>query len=459
MMIYFYNKGGNFQEGLFMQIDNNVLYGLCVIAGVFLLCVVFLVVLLVKNAARKTLISEQSNQLEKLLQKIHQLDELNNAYLTENTRLKAEAVGQRRYLEEKLQYIEQNKNDMALKFKDISNEVLRLQASQINEVQKNSLSSILVPFKEQLMSFRDEVSKANTENIKNKTMFDKQFQDLLQLNQSLSNDAQNLTNALRGSKKMQGDWGEIELNRILDISGLEKNIDYFTQENFKNENNQNLRPDVIVKLPNKRSVIIDSKVSMNDYVNYVNNEDETAKKMSLQKHIQCIKNHIDELSAKEYQNLLKEESLDYVIIFIPVESAFAAAIKEDPMLYDYAYKKNIALTTPSSLLPLLRTIENLWQIENRNKYVQEIAEVGGFLYDKLANFVDDMQKIEKSLSSANQSYQQAIAKLAQGKGNALSLAARLKDYGAKVNKVISLEYDDNINEIKQLNNNSQEKAS
>ena len=275
-----------------MQIEGNVLYIICTVIGTFLLCLVFLIVLMVKNAARKTLIKEQSGQLEKLMQKLTQLEEVNNAYLTENTRLKTEVAGQRRYWEEKLQYIEQNKNDMALKFKDISNEVLRLQTSQINEVQKNSLSSILVPFKEQLMSFRDEVNKANNENIKNKTLFDKQFQDLLQLNQSLSTDAQNLTNALRGSKKMQGDWGEIELNRILHISGLEKNIDYFTQENFKNENNQNLRPDVIVKLPNHRSVIIDSKVSMNDYVNYVNNEDELVKKSSLQKHIQCIKNHI-----------------------------------------------------------------------------------------------------------------------------------------------------------------------
>lgn len=442
-----------------MQMTGNVLYALCSLGSALFLSLIFVIVLMVKNAARKTLVAEQNRQLEMLTAKIAQLDTTNNSYLTENTRLKAEISGQRRYMEEKLQYIEQNKNDIALKFRDISNEILRVQTAQINETQKNSLSSILTPFREQLMSFRDEVSKANTENIKNKTLFDKQFQDLLQLNQSLSTDAQNLTNALRGSKKMQGDWGEVELNRILDISGLQKNIDYFTQENFKNENNQNLRPDVIVKLPNNRSVIVDSKVSMNDYIGFVNGDDENTKKACLQKHIQCIKNHIDELSAKEYQKLLKEESLDYVIIFIPIESAFAAAIKEDPTLYDYAYKKNIALTTPSSLLPLLRTIENLWQIENRNKYVQKIAEVGGYLYDKLANFVDDMQKIEKNLTTASASYNQAISKLSQGKGNALSLAARLKDYGAKASKVINLEYDDSADQALQLHDNSNEKVS
>ena len=310
-----------------------------------------------------------------------------------------------------------------------------------------------------MQSFKEEVNKANTESIKNKSSFDEQFKNLLQLNQALSSDAQNLTNALRGSKKMQGDWGEVELNRILEISGLQRNIDFYTQENFKNENNQNLRPDVVVKLPNNRSVIVDSKVSMNDYINYVNTEDEQQKLQHLQKHIQCIKNHIDELSAKEYQKLLKEEALDYVVIFIPIESAFAAAIKEDSTLYDYAYKKNIALTTPSSLLPILRTVENLWQIENRNKYVQKIAEVGGSLYDKLANFVEDMQKIDKSLAGARQNYEQAISKLANGKGNALSLATRLKDYGAKANKHINIEFDDSEDELLKLNDNSEEKVS
>ena len=157
--------------------------------------------------------------------------------------------------------------------------------------------------------------------------------------------------------------------------------------------------------------------------------------------------------------MLKEETLDYVVIFIPIESAFVDAINKDPSLYDYAYKKNIALTTPSSLLPILRTVENLWQIENRNKYVQKIAEVGGYLYDKLANFTDDMQKIDKALGVARQNYEQAVSKLSQGKGNALSLATRLKEYGAKANKVITMEYDDTENELLKINDNSNQKAS
>lgn len=411
------------------------------VASFFLALLIVLIVIMVKNLQRKVLCSVLQNQLAELEKQKQELDAENSQLSNENTRLKSEYSSQRRFMEEKLQYVEQNKNELAARFKEISGEIIRLQSSQMNENQKQTLSMVLNPFKEQLQSFKDEVIKVNNENMKNKSSFDEQFKNLLNLNQSLSQDAQNLTNALRGSKKMQGDWGEVELNRILEVAGLQKNIDYYTQENFKNENNQNLRPDVVVRLPNNRCVIVDSKVSMNDYVNYVNSEDENLKEAYLQKHIQCIKNHIDELSDKEYQKLMKEESLDYVVIFIPIESAFAEAIKKDGGLYDYAYKKHVALTTPSSLLPLLRTIENMWKIENQNKYVQKIAEAGGLLYDKLANFVEDMQKIDKSLQSARQSYDNAFSKLSSGRGNALSVAARLVSYGAKANKVIGIEFE------------------
>ena len=427
--------------------------------AIFSILLFFFIYTIIKYSNSKIVNKTLQTMIADLTQRNTQLEEINSALSNDNMRLKTEYAGQRRYMEEKMQYIEQNKIDMAIKFRDISNEILHNQAKQMNEAQANNLSALLMPFREQLQSFKEEVSKANNENIKNKSSFDEQFKNLLQLNQTLSSDAQNLTNALRGSKKMQGDWGEVELNRILEISGLQRNIDFFTQENFKNENNQNLRPDVVVKLPNNRSVIIDSKVSMNDYVNYINSDDENLKSQYLQKHIQCIKNHIDELSAKEYQKLLKEESLDYVVIFVPIESAFAVAIKEDNNLYDYAYKKNIALTTPSSLLPILRTVENLWQIENRNKYVRKIAEIGGYLYDKLANFTDDMLKIEKNLNNAQQTYEQAIAKLSKGKGNALSLAGRLKEYGAKTNKIINIEFESGDNSVLSLENNENERVS
>lgn len=440
-----------------------MLYGIIALAVLLCLCGGALIWTINKNTKTTVLNDELERQLEDVCSAKKQLDNENYRLNTENTRLQTMLQAQHQHMQERLQDIENNKKDLELKFRDISNEILNTQSRRLNESQSQVLSTVLSPFRDQLKAFRDEVSKANTESIKNKSSFDEQFKKLMDMNSSLSQDAQNLTSALRGSKKMQGDWGEIELNRILEVAGLQKNIDYFTQENFKNENNQNLRPDVVVRLPNNRSVIVDSKVSMNDYISYVNADDEAEKSAALQRHIQCIRNHIDELSGKEYQKLLKEESLDYVVIFIPIESAFVEAIKKDDSLYDYAYKKNVALTTPSSLLPILRTVENLWQIETRNKYVQKIAEVGGSLYDKLANFVDDMQKIDKALTTARTNYETAISKLATGKGNALSLANRLKEYGAKANKQIGIEYEeseilkisDNSNDL----NNSEEKAS
>ena len=435
------------------------LENLYIIAGAgcaALILIVTLCVLLFKNSRYKTLAEIAQARLEEISAKKQSLDEENYRLTNENTRLKSEYANHQRFWEEKLQYIEQTKNEQTAKFKEISGEIIRLQSQQINENQKQTLSMVLNPFKEQLESFKNEVSKANSENLKNKTSFDEQFKNLLNLNQTLSQDAQNLTNALRGSKKMQGDWGEVELNRILEIAGLQKNIDFYTQENFKNDANQNLRPDVVVRLPNNRCVVVDSKVSMNDYIDYVNCEGEAQKSVYLQKHIQCIKNHIDELAAKEYQKLMKEDSLDYVVIFIPIESAFVEAIKADDKLYDYAYKKHVALTTPSSLLPILRTVENLWQIENQNKYVQKIAESGGLLYDKLANFVDDMQKIDKALISARQSYDNAFSKLKDGRGNALSIAQRLVAYGAKANKVIGVEFDIDENEMLKIEDSKME---
>jgi DNA recombination protein RmuC len=183
-----------------------------------------------------------------------------------------------------------------------------------------------------MADFKQRVEQTHEENIKNSTLFDKQIKDLLSLNQNLSQDAKGLSEALKGNKKIQGNWGEFQLERVLEISGLQKGINFVVQETFRNENNQMLRPDVIIELPNDRKVIIDSKVSLNDYVNFVNSEDENERKECLKKHIQCIKNHIDELSSKEYQKLLKGSMLDYVVIFIPIESAYVEAVREDTTL-------------------------------------------------------------------------------------------------------------------------------
>ncbi len=418
-------------------------------AGFALLVLVMLIYKSVKfrklelqQAQNNVLLAASEKNITELKERCLNYAAENSQLLAENTKLKSDYENQKKYLEAKLADLEKNKEEMTERFKNVSNEVIQSQQRRFNEEQKNVLGLVLEPFKQQIADFKTKVESAHEDSLKNKSSFDEQLKNLLNLNQTLSKDAENLSAALKGNKKIQGNWGEFQLERILEISGLQKGINYVTQETFRNDDNRMLRPDVIIKLPNDRSVIVDSKVSLNDYVNYVNCDDDSMRQVYLQRHIQCVKKHIDELAGKDYQKLIKNNMLDYVVIFIPVESAYVEAVRADNSLYDYAYKKNIAITTPSSLLPILRTIENLWQIENQNRNVAEIATIGGSLYDKIVGFVEDMKHIDKSIESARKNYEQAMNKLSTGKGNALSLAGRLKEKGAKVTKNLSIGYED-----------------
>ena len=385
----------------------------------------------------------KENEADAFKEVISNLTDEKLQLLKENEHLKSDMAAHEKYLKEQLEFLRQNKEELALKFQNISNEVIKAQNAAFNENQKTTMNFLLKPFAEELSEFKKKMDASHDDSIK----FDEQIKNLFNLNQSLSKEAENLANALKGNKKIQGNWGEFQLERVLEISGLQKGINYFCQETLKDENDKTLRPDVIVQLPDDRQVIIDSKVSLNDYVAYVNAQDDETREEALKKHIACIRQHIAELSGKEYQKLLKDKSLDYVVIFIPIEGAYVEAGRNDSDLYDYAFSKNIAITTPSSLLPLLKTIENLWQLDKRNKSAAEIAEIGGKIYDKLAGFIADMQQIEKSLKAVHTHYDDAMTKL-QGKGGAISYANQLKAKGAKVSKQISLEEkDENVIEF------------
>lgn len=418
-------------------------------AGLVLLMLVMLILKSVKfrklelqQAQNDVLLAENAKYISELKESYSNVAAENSQLLAENTKLKSDNENQTKYMAERLADLEKSKDEMTERFKNVSNEVIQSQQRRFNEEQKNVLGLVLEPFKQQIADFKTKVESAHEDSLKNKSSFDEQFKNLLDLNQALSKDAEDLSAALKGNKKIQGNWGEFQLERILEISGLQKGINYATQETFRNDDNRMLRPDVIIKLPNDRNVIVDSKVSLNDYVNYVNCDDENMRQVYLERHIQCVKKHIDELACKDYQKLIKNNMLDYVVIFIPIESAYVEAVRADNSLYDYAYKKNIAITTPSSLLPILRTIENLWQIENQNRNVAEIANIGGSLYDKIVGFVEDMEHIDKSIESARKNYDLAMKKLSTGKGNALSLAGKLKEKGAKVTKNLAVGYED-----------------
>ena len=413
-------------------------------ALLFVLFSVFFILWLCKNKHIKKLekehveldiwrtLKEEETQNQKQSIETLTMEKLN--LLRQNERLKADYDAQEKYLKEQISFLERNKEELTLKFQNISSEVIKAQNQSFNENQKTTLGLLLKPFADELAEFKKKMADSHDDRIK----FDAQIKSLFDLNQNLSKEAENLANALKGNKKIQGNWGEFQLERVLEISGLEKGINYFCQETFRDDNNKMLRPDVIVKLPDDRQVIIDSKVSLNDYVAFINAEDEIERASALKRHISAIKKHIDELSSKEYQKLIKDDGLDYVMIFIPIEGAYVEAVKEDTGLYDYAFSKNIAITTPSSLLPLLKTIENLWQLDKRNKNAAELAVLGGKIYDKLAGFVDDMKQVDKAISSAHAHYDDAMTKLT-GKGGALSFAEKLKQKGAKTSKQIAVE--------------------
>lgn len=355
---------------------------------------------------------------------------------------KAAAAAREEAMAEKIRYLEKIKEELTLKFKDISNEIIKAQHESFSAEQKTALSALLSPFAEQLKDFKTEVASAREESIKSKSSLDTQLMNLMALNQNLSKDAQSLTEALKGNKKAQGNWGEFQLDRLLESSGLRKGQDYDTQEAYYDEDKRLYRPDVIIHLPENRDIIVDSKVSLNDYLEAVNADNAETQQKFLQKNLACIKAHIDELSAKEYQKLLKGRTLNYVIMFIPVESAYVAALEADNNLYDYAYRRNVILATPLSLMPVLRTVENLWRIDNQNQNVQKIAELGGKIYDKLAAFVEDMKAIERGLNQASNAYNNAMTKLS-GRGSALSQAENMKKLGAKTGKTIALALNDN----------------
>ncbi len=385
---------------------------------------------------------EQNTRIFKLDDEKSKLFDSLNQKEQELTAFKALTEAKQDALYEKIAFLEKIKDEMTLKFKDISSEIIKNQHDTFSKAQQNTLSQILTPFTEQLNAFKSEVNQARTESIKNKSNLDAQLNNLLNLNKTLSNDAQNLATALKGTSKAQGNWGECQLSRILEISGLRKDQDYETQTTYTDENKKIYRPDVIIHLPENRDIIIDSKVSLNAYLDAMNATNEIERQKHLQKNLNDIKSHIDELSSKEYQNLLKERSLNYVIMFIPVESAYISALDCDRYIYDYAYKKNIILATPLSLLPTLRTIENLWRIDSQNQNVQKIAELGGKIYDKLASFVEDMKSIDRALNQATNAYNNAMTKL-QGRGSALSQAEKMKQLGSKTSKTISLNINDN----------------
>ena len=351
-----------------------------------------------------------------------------------NGRLQTELSGEREQLKEKLALLDEAKRSLSDQFKALANDILEEKGKRFAELSQSNLGKLLGPFNDKLSEFRTRVDTIYGEDKSERGALSEQVKQLYQLNQTLSQDARNLTSALKGSNKTQGNWGELVLERVLEDSGLRKGHEYRTQESHAREDGGRAQPDVIIALPENRSLVVDAKASLNAYDEYASAEDEGARSAALARHLQSVRAHIRGLASKNYQTLYQLQSLDFVLMFIPIEPAFMLAVSHDEKLFMDAWHQNVLLVSPSTLLFVLRTVEHLWRQEAQSQNAKEIARRGGELYDRLVAFTEDLEKVGDRLQQAQDSFHNARNKLGKNKGNVIRQAEMLRELGVKPNK-------------------------
>ncbi len=335
---------------------------------------------------------------------------------------------------EQKQEVEQLQEKFTKEFENLANKILEEKTTKFTEQNKENLKNILSPLQDKIQLFEKKVEDTHKESIDYHAALRQQILGLREMNEQMSKETLNLTKALKGDSKMQGNWGELVLERVLEKSGLEKDREYFVQQSFVTEDGNRVFPDVIINLPDGKKMIVDSKVTLTAYERYINEEDDNLKTQFLKEHVISINRHVEQLGNKNYHDLYQMESPDFVLLFIPIESAFALALNEDTSLYNKAFEKNIVIVTPSTLLATLRTIDSMWTNQKQQENALEIARQAGALYDKFEGFVTDLVKIGKKMDEAKVEYQGAMNKLVDGKGNLITSVEKLKKMGAKAKK-------------------------
>jgi DNA recombination protein RmuC len=329
--------------------------------------------------------------------------------------------------------LEQRQEQLRKDFELLATKILDEKTEKFTLQNKENIKNILNPLQEKIKTFEEKVDLTQKESISMHSALKEQLLGLKDLNQQMTKETTNLTRALKGDSKMQGNWGELVLERVLEKSGLEKDREYFVQQSFTLANGSRVLPDVVLNLPGGKKMIIDSKVSLTDYERLVNAEDD-AKLKFLKAHVNSIRKHVDQLSEKNYQDLYDIESPDFVLMFIPIEPAFAVVVNEDNSIYNRAFEKNIVIVTPSTLLATLRTIDSMWNNEKQQQNAIEIARQAGALYDKFEGLVSDLTGVGKKIDAAKSDYSSAMNKLVEGKGNLIKSVEKLKKMGAKAKK-------------------------
>ncbi len=322
-------------------------------------------------------------------------------------------------------------------FKNLANQIFEEKSKKFTSQNKESLELLLKPLGQKITEFEKKVERSNQASLEWNVKLREQISGLKEMNLLITKEAENLTKALKGDSKIMGTWGEVILESILEKSGLQKGREYFIQESYNTSEGKRLQPDVVVKLPDDKNIIVDSKLSLVGYEKYVNeSENKENRESYLRSHIQSIRNHLKSLDTKSYQKLYQIEGLDFVLMFIPIEPAFSLAIQHEPSLFNEAYDKNIVIVSPATLIATLRTIASIWKNEYQNRNALEIARQGGDLYDKFVTFMEDLKLVGKHIEITRKVYVDAMKKLVEGKGNLVSRAERIKELGAKTSKMM-----------------------
>ena len=425
--------------------------------------VIFLIIGLIAGAiagffmagAKKSAAGSNDQQLQQLQLNTSRLEE-QNRYLTQQVgqreaelkeerekkmtistqlaEVKANHDNIQQRLAEQKNELQQLQEKFTKEFENLANKILEEKSQKFTEQNKINIDQILKPLGEKIKDFEKKVQDNYDAENKEKASLKTEIQRLYELNQKMTTDAQNLTRALKGDNKAQGNWGEFILETILEKSGLNKDREYSIQPSFTTEDGRRLQPDVIINLPEGKSLIIDSKVSLTGYEKYYTAEDDTERQVALREHLLSVRTHIKGLSEKKYQNLYQLKSLDFVLLFIPIEPAFALSVQQDAQLFHDAFEKNIVIVSPSTLLATLRTVSSIWRQENHNRNAVEIARKAGDLYDKFDGFVKDMIGLGTKLDQSKKDYESAMNKLSTGKGNIVKRVQELKDMGAIASK-------------------------
>lgn len=341
---------------------------------------------------------------------------------------------QKEKLQEQQGQLHQIQEQLRLEFAHTANTLLEEKSQKFTAQNQQNLTALLDPLKEKIKHFEQQVAHFYGDESKQRVTLQEQIRQLTALNQEMNIETRNLTRALKGEAKTQGNWGELILERLLEKSGLRKDLEYSTQQSFRTEEGKRQLPDLILNLPNKKHLIIDSKMSLTAYERFSSATTDSAADTALQEHLTSIKNHVKELSRKKYQQINQLNSLDFVLMFVPLEAAYALALQNDHQLFYQAFEQNVIIVSPMTLLTTTRTIANVWQQENQNRNAVVIADKAGKMYDKFVGFTEDLQKLGNKIRAVEVEYKEAMKKLQYGRGNLVSKAAQLKELGAKTSK-------------------------